>query len=291
MATYAPWLNPTQHPYLADNSRPSLKRKHSFYTSASSEVPSTSPTDYSPSSDASDLPAFADSADTTIDASQGSFRPRNKRRRFESTGVEGDFNELVLDQSFNSALFESERDSRRESSAERRERFWEMDGEVEVDMLSSEAPSPSSVLRPSSFHSPEELGSNSAPLYNGGSSWYEPEKDRIVITSLDSDSDVDKNSPVPNALTLENGALVSNAVVNALKGGPAVESGFGSGSGFGLFDARRFNDLTMLERLTAGMIGASSTSNTPVDNTDEDMVDVTASTVVGDDMAMEVEEL
>lgn len=183
MSTHAPWSNPAQHPYLVTDTRPSLKRKHSYYTSASSEVPSSSPTDYSPASDASDLPTYNDSGDTTIDASQqGSFRPFSKRRRCESqTGVEGEFDELALEQGLH-GLMEG-RDAAldtdagmRETSQERMERFWKTDGEVEVDMLPSEAPSPSSVIHPSSFHSPAEMRATSTPL-PGGSNWYEPEKD------------------------------------------------------------------------------------------------------------------
>jgi hypothetical protein len=180
MTTYVPWSNPVQHPHLVSQSRPSLKRKHSYYTSASSEVASSSPTDYSPTSDVSDLPTFADSADTTIDASQGSYRPHIKRRRYETLGVEGDFDDLALERNLSRALRED--NSGRETPAERLERFWELDGEIEVDMV-SDGYSASSILHPSSFHSPVEQRSTSEPL-TGRSNWYEPEKDRECLVYL-----------------------------------------------------------------------------------------------------------
>lgn len=174
MTTYAQWPNPVQHPYLLDSTRPSLKRKHSYYTSASSDVDATasSPTDYSPNSDTSDLPTFPDSANTTIDASQS--RPRSKRRRYQSAGMEGEFNDLALEQQLNNLR------SARETTEERMDRFWEQDGELEVDMLpdSEEVPSPTSVLHPSSFHSPEELGSN--PIFLPSDSVW-PDKDRKFL--------------------------------------------------------------------------------------------------------------
>jgi hypothetical protein len=106
-----------------------------------------------------------------------------------------------------------------------------------------------------------------------------------VITSLESDSDSAKSSPPSNVLSLENGQLVSNAVVAALKGDQSsvLGSSFGPGA---LFDARRFNDLTTLERMTAGMTGASG----PLNTSDEEMVDVTPH-MEKDEMAMDVEEL
>jgi len=273
-------MNPAQHPYLANEARPSLKRKHSYYTSASSEVASASSTNYSPASDASDLPVFVDSADTTIDASQGSFRPLAKRRRHETLGVEGDFNGLVLGQKLREEMLNGAGDSR-ETPVERQERFWEMDGEVEVDMDTGSY-SPSNIMHPSSVHSPTEQRSTSEPVASGPS-WYEVEKDRIVITSLDSDSESSKGTPPQNALMLENGELVSNAVVAALKGGTSVfRNGFGPSA---LFDARRWGDLTALERMTAGM-----GQGTPFGYSDEEMVDVTPP-VERDEMAMDVEEL
>jgi hypothetical protein len=91
----------------------------------------------------------------------------------------------------------------------------------------------------------------------------------IVITSLDSDSDSAKSTPPQNALTLENGELVSTAVVSALRGS-ASHSAFGGGRS-ALFDNRRWGDLTPLERMTAGMAGG--TPLTPV--RDEEMADAT----------------
>jgi hypothetical protein len=105
-----------------------------------------------------------------------------------------------------------------------------------------------------------------------------------VITSLDSDSDSVKTSPPQNTLALENGELVSSAVVAALKGStsPIFGARFGPSA---LFDARRFGDLTPLERMTAGMgrTGVSSLS------ADEEMVDVASPE--RDEMAMDIEEL
>lgn len=76
--------------------------------------------------------------------------------------------------------------------------------------------------------------------------------------------------------------MVSNAMVAALKSGPSTtSSGFGS-SPFGLFDARRFGDLTALERMTAGMSGGASGLS------DHEMADVTPSEM-RDEMAMDVE--
>lgn len=275
-----------QHPYLANEGRP-LKRKHSYYTSASSEVASASSTNDSPYSDASDLPAIIDSADTTIDASQGSYRPLAKRRRHQTLGMEQDFDELAIEQSLRIEVLQGLNNSGGETPSERMQRFWEMDGEIEVEM-DADSHSVSSIMRPSSVHSPEEQRPWIAPVASG-SNWYETEKDRIVITSLESDDDSRRNSPLQNVLALENGELVSKVVVNALKGPTSssrVETGFGPGS---LFDARRWGDLTALERIAAGM------SSTGVPNlvSDEEMFDVTPSPVSKDESAMDmdVEEL
>jgi hypothetical protein len=181
MTTYAPWMNPAQHPYLTNPSRPSLKRKHSYYTSTSSELPSAgaSETDYSPTSDASDLPVLADSANTTIDASQTRHHP--KRRRYDSTlGVEGDFDHLALEQKLREQHMEAEANSGRETRAEREERFWEMDGELEVDM-DNLTHSPSSVMYPAAVESPPEHRSASEPIA-AGRNWFEAEKDRMSLT-------------------------------------------------------------------------------------------------------------
>lgn len=77
--------------------------------------------------------------------------------------------------------------------------------------------------------------------------------------------------------------------MSALKGGgeltSSLNSGFGA-NGFGLFDARRFGDLTPLERMTAGMIGGAT-----LDSLDADMIDATPSPLLVDEMAMDIEEL
>jgi len=279
MTTYAPWSNPAQHPYLANAARPSLKRKHSYYTSASSDFPSAgaSSTDDSPFSDASDLPALPDSADTTTDASQ---RHRPKRRRHEATGVEGDFDHLVLEQKLREQMMETDAVGNRETPSERQERFWELQGELEVDMDTS-SHSPSSVIHPAAIESPPEQRSSSE-LVAAGRSWFEAEKDRIVITSLDSDSDSIKSAISQHGPSLENAELVSTAVVSALRGGTTL-SAFGSAPN-ALFDSRRWGDLTPLERMTAGMASGSFLVS------DEEMADAPgtgATEEVG--MAMDVE--
>lgn len=105
----------------------------------------------------------------------------------------------------------------------------------------------------------------------------------IIITSLDSDSDSAKNSPPHGTLPLENSELVSKAVIDALKGGP-TKSAFGGGPS-GLFDLRRWGDLTPLERMTAGMMGTTASYMG-----DEDMVAVDQVSAMEEDVSMDVEE-
>jgi len=172
----------------------------------------------------------------------------------------------------------------RETPSEKLQRFWEMQGEVEVDMDVS-SHSQSSVIHPAAIESPPEQTSMFEPLA-AGRTWFEAEKDRIVITSLDSDTDSRKSSPSQNSLPLENAELVSNAVLAALKG-PASLSAFGTAPS-ALFDSRRWGDLTPLERMTARMAGMAA----PED--DAEMADASGTGEAAEvqeevEMAMDVE--
>jgi len=229
MTSFASWTLPLQHPYL---SRPSLKRKHSYYSLDSSS-------ETSPTSAASDLPPSNTFPFPNNNASSDAYPGRlTKRLRCET--LERDLEQLHLEQQQQMEL------EKRRDEQDKVERLWQRDGEVDM--------SNDDVIRPSSIESPPDVPV--ATMH----SWYEPEKDRIIITSLDTDSET--NSPVvfaPEIAADPNDQLVSKVILQSLRDPSSLSSSTLVQAP--LFDPGRWGDLTALERWSAGMGTHSQTDS------------------------------
>lgn len=88
-----------------------------------------------------------------------------KRRRLE---LERDFYHLNIE--------EQQRRERAALEKERLERFWQMEGEVDMGVGDDVE-----VIRPTSIESPPDSAKSKSKPLSRGVSWYEPEKDRQYI--------------------------------------------------------------------------------------------------------------